>query len=108
MADDIDFKKLDVLELKTIRDYGCIITNPPYGERLGDDDSAAAIYDDMADAFAPFTTWSVYVLTSHPGFERFFRRQADRRRKMYAGRIECHYFQYYGPRPPGEPPLEDL
>ena len=108
VADDIDFKKLDVLELKTIRDYGCIITNPPYGERLGDDDSAAAIYDDMADAFAPFTTWSVYVLTSHPGFERFFRRQADRRRKMYAGRIECHYFQYYGPRPPGEPPLEDL
>jgi putative N6-adenine-specific DNA methylase len=58
----------------------------------------------MADAFAPLTTWSIYVLTSHPGFERHFRRRADRRRKMYAGRLECHYFQYYGPRPPGEEP----
>jgi len=104
VADDIDFKKMDVLELKTTREYGCVITNPPYGERLGDDESAADIYDDMADAFAPLTTWSIYVLTSHPGFERFFRRKADRRRKMYAGRIECHYFQYYGPRPPGEVP----
>ena len=104
VADDIEFKKLDVLELKTTREYGCIITNPPYGERLGDDESAADIYDDMADAFAPLTTWSIYVLTSHPGFERFFRKKADRRRKMYAGRIECHYFQYYGPRPPGEEP----
>ena len=107
VADDIEFKKLDVLEFKTPREYGCIITNPPYGERLGDDDSAADIYDDMADAFEPLTTWSVYVLTSHPGFERHFRRKADRRRKMYAGRIECHYFQYYGPRPPGELPLDD-
>lgn len=102
VADDIDFKQMDVLELKTTREYGCVITNPPYGERLGDDESAAAIYDDMADAFAPLTTWSIYVLTSHPGFERFFRRKADRRRKLYAGRLECHYFQYYGPRPPGE------
>lgn len=102
VADDIDFNTMDVLELKTTREYGCIITNPPYGERLGDDESAADIYDDMADAFAPLTTWSIYVLTSHPGFERHFRRKADRRRKMYAGRLECHYFQYYGPRPPGE------
>ena len=107
VADDIDFKTMDVLELKTPREYGCIITNPPYGERLGDDESAADIYDDLADAFAPLTTWSIYVLTSHPGFERHFRRKADRRRKLYNGRIECHYFQYYGPRPPGEePPAE--
>lgn len=106
VADDIDFKTMDVLELKTTREYGCVITNPPYGQRLGDDESAADIYDDMADAFAPLTTWSIYVLTSHPGFERHFRRKADRRRKMYAGRLECHYFQYYGPRPPGEEPLD--
>ncbi len=107
VADDIDFKTMDVLELKTPREYGCINTTPPYGERLGDDESAAEIYDDLADAFAPLTTWSIYVLTSHPGFERHFRRKADRRRKLYNGRIECHYFQYYGPRPPGEePPAE--
>ena len=99
---DIEFRTMDVLELKTSLEYGVVITNPPYGERLGDDESAAEIYDDMADAFEPLSTWSIYVLTSHPGFERFFRRRAQRRRKLYNGRIECHYFQYIGPRPPWE------
>jgi putative N6-adenine-specific DNA methylase len=105
IGSDIEFKTMDVLELKTSLEYGVVITNPPYGERLGDDESAAAIYDDMADAFAPLSTWSIYVLTSHPGFERFFNRRADRRRKLYNGRIECHYFQYIGPRPPWERPV---
>lgn len=102
IGDDIEFKTMDVLELKSSLEYGVVITNPPYGERLGDDESAADIYDDMADAFAPLTTWSFYVLTSHPGFERFFKRTADRRRKLYNGRIECQYFQFHGPRPPWE------
>lgn len=102
IGSDIDFKVMDVLELKTSVEYGVVITNPPYGERLGDEESAAEIYDDMADAFEPLTTWSIYVLTSHPGFENLFRRRANRRRKLYNGRIECQYFQFHGPRPPGE------
>lgn len=102
VGSDIEFRNMDVLDLKTNLEYGVVITNPPYGERLGDDESAAAIYDDMADAFAPLSTWSIYVLTSHPRFERFFKRRADRRRKLYNGRIECQYYQYVGPRPPAE------
>lgn len=100
---DIQFRTLDVLELKSPREYGVIICNPPYGERLGDHEAAEAIYDDMADAFAGLPTWSIYVLTSHPGFERCFRRRADRRRKLYNGRIECTYYQFFGPRPPRAP-----
>lgn len=100
VAGDIQFRKLDVLELKSSLEYGVLICNPPYGERMGDAESAEAIYDDMADAFAALPTWSIYVLTSHPGFEHFFRRRADRRRKLYNGRIECTYYQYQGPKPP--------
>ena len=107
MAGDIEFRPMDVLELKTSLEFGVIITNPPYGERMLDDESAAEIYDDMADAFEPLSTWSIYVLTSHPGFERLFRRRASRRRKLYNGRIECHYFQYLGPRPPWEITKDD-
>ena len=99
---DIQFRTMDVLELKPNHDYGVIICNPPYGERIGDAQSAEAIYDDMADAFLPLSTWSFYILTAHPGFEHFFRRRSDRRRKMYNGRIECTYYQFYGPRPPGD------
>lgn len=108
IGSDIEFKVMDVLELKTTQEFGVIITNPPYGERLGDYDSAADIYDDMADAFEPLATWSIYVLTSHPDFERYFRRRSSRRRKLYNGRIECHYFQYHGPRPPGEDVTEGI
>lgn len=104
VGSDIEFKTMDVLELKTSLEYGAIITNPPYGERLGDEESAAAIYDDMADAFEPLNHWSIYVLTSHPGFERHFRRRATRRRKLYNGRLECQYYQFLGPRPPWEKP----
>jgi putative N6-adenine-specific DNA methylase len=107
VAGDIEFRPMDVLELKTSLEFGVIITNPPYGERMLDDESAAEIYDDMADAFEPLSTWSIYVLTSHPGFERLFRRRASRRRKLYNGRIECHYFQYLGQRPPWEITKDD-
>jgi putative N6-adenine-specific DNA methylase len=107
MLADIQFRVLDVLEMKLPREYGVIICNPPYGERVGDSESAEAIYDDMADAFAPLSTWSIYVLTSHPGFERHFRRRADRRRKLYNGRIECTYYQFFGPPPPGPTMVEE-
>lgn len=99
---DIQFQTLDVINFQTKLDYGVAVCNPPYGERLEDFDTAAEIYDDMADAFEPLKTWSVYVMTSHPRFEQCFRRRADRRRKLYAGKIACQYYQYFGPRPPGE------
>jgi len=45
-------------------------------------------------------TWSIYVLTSNSQFEKLFGRKADRRRKLYNGRIECTYYQFFGPPPP--------
>jgi putative N6-adenine-specific DNA methylase len=99
VAGDITFSKLDFLEFQSTREYGVIVCNPPYGERMGDWESAEATYDDMADVCENLPTWSVYVLTSHEGFERLFRRRADRRRKLYNGRIECTYYQFFGPKP---------
>ena len=46
------------------------------------------------------STWSIYVLTSHPDFVRNFGQRAARKRKLYNGMIECVYYQYPGPRPP--------
>lgn len=58
------------------------------------------MYRVMGQVFQPLDTWSVYVLTSYRGFENLFGRRADRRRKLYNGRLECQYYQYAGPRPP--------
>ena len=45
-------------------------------------------------------TWSTYYLTSDKEFEKSYHKEADRKRKLYNGRIETWYYQYYGPRPP--------
>ena len=58
----------------------------------------------MARAFRRLDTWSLYVLTAYSEFERHMGRKADRRRKLYNGRIECAYYQFPGPRPPWQPP----
>ena len=94
------FQKLAAAELRSSKPYGCVICNPPYGERMGDTSEVEALYRDLGTSFKELDTWSCYVLTAHPGFERFFGKKADKKRKLYNGRIECHYYQYYGPRPP--------
>ncbi len=96
----IHFQRQAFADLTTKREFGCLICNPPYGRRLGDPRQAEAIYREMADVFSRLGTWSFYVLSSHPEFESLFGRPADRRRKLYNGRIECTYHQYHGPRPP--------
>ena len=100
VADDIHFQQKEFADLTTKRQYGCVVCNPPYGERSGDLSKAEEVYRQMPQVFAAFENWSVYVLSSHPKFETFFGRRADRRRKLYNGRIECTYFQFLGPRPP--------
>lgn len=94
------FQKLPVSELRSKQKYGYIICNPPYGERLGDKLQAEQLYREMGATFKALDTWSLYVLTSHPDFERLFGRRSDKKRKLYNGRIQCNYYQYYGPRPP--------
>jgi putative N6-adenine-specific DNA methylase len=97
---DIHFQQKPIAEFTTQRKYGCIICNPPYGERSGSLEQAEETYREMTRSFKDLDTWSLYVLTSHPEFERLFGRRAERRRKLYNGRIACTYFQYAGPRPP--------
>lgn len=100
LDEQIHLQRLPVAELRNSHKFGCIICNPPYGERLGEQREAEAVYRDMKQSFETLDTWSFYVLTSHPDFESIFGRRADRRRKLYNGRIECQYYQFYGPRPP--------
>ena len=96
---DIRFKVQEISGLTSSREYGCIICNPPYGERLGDSEEVEAVYRELGRVVAPLSTWSIYVLTSNRWFEKHFGRRAPRRRKLYNGRLECQYYQYPGPPP---------
>lgn len=108
LADKLFFQKLPVAGIRSKHKYGYIICNPPYGERLGDIKQTEELYREMGKAFKSLDTWSYYILAAHPNFERLFGKKPDRKRKLYNGRLQCNYYQYYGPRPPRRrEPLEN-
>lgn len=96
----IQFKQMQVSDFTTRKEYGVIVGNPPYGERLGEKEEVEQLYKGMGRALLPLETWSVYMLTSHKGFEDFYGRQATKKRKLFNGFIETDYYQYWGKRPP--------
>lgn len=100
VSEDIHFQSMAVTEISSKKKYGKIICNPPYGERISERDEVAKLYKEMAKTFKTFDTWSYYILTSHPAFEKLFGKPASKRRKLYNGNIEVQYYQYFGPRPP--------
>jgi 23S rRNA (guanine2445-N2)-methyltransferase / 23S rRNA (guanine2069-N7)-methyltransferase len=99
VSEQIHFQRRDFRGLSSKGDHGCLICNPPYGERMGQRPEVEALYRAMPDVFRRFKTWSFYVLTAYPGFERLVGQPASRRRKLYNGQIECTYYQFYGPKP---------
>lgn len=97
---DIHLQRMPMAEISSRFKYGFIICNPPYGERLGEAREIEKLYRQMGTVFKELDTWSHYVLTSHPQFESLFGRRADKKRKLYNGRIMCNYYQFFGPPPP--------
>lgn len=74
---------------------GTIVTNPPYGERLGTVSEAEVLYREMGKCFQALSPWQVYVITSHEGFERLYGKRADKVRKLYNGMLPCYLYQYF-------------
>jgi putative N6-adenine-specific DNA methylase len=97
---DIRLERRDFADAIPQGEYGCLIANPPYGERSGDVDAAEDLVRAAAIVFKRFDTWSIYILSALGNYEQLCARHADRRRKLYNGRIACTYYQFHGPRPP--------
>ncbi|UOF90357.1 class I SAM-dependent RNA methyltransferase [Fodinisporobacter ferrooxydans] len=99
---DIRWQVQPVSNLQLDQKYGCLIGNPPYGERLGEMREIEALYRQFGSIIKTSVdpTWSVFILTSHPEFERLFGKRSDKKRKLYNGRIQCNLYQYFGPFPP--------
>ena len=100
VSDLIAFQKLDVKDFSSQKKYGCIICNPPYGERLGEKKQVEELYKTMGKVFSNLNEWSYFILTSYDEFQNLFGRKADKNRKLYNGRIQCYYYEYFGKLPP--------
>lgn len=93
----IRFINADMARIKASKPSGIIITNPPYGERIGEQKQIAAIYSKYKKFFAENPSWSMFMVTTDKDIEaKVFGRKADRRRKLYNGRLEVCYYQFHG------------
>ncbi|HPS59129.1 MAG TPA: class I SAM-dependent RNA methyltransferase [Spirochaetota bacterium] len=100
VSDMVLFQKKPLSEFSTRMEYGCIICNPPYGERLSEQREVENLYREMGKIFGKLETWSYFILTALDDFEKFFGKKATKNRKLYNGKIKTHLYQYFGPLPP--------
>lgn len=93
-----DLVRFDVADMKKFRcqgEYGQVVTNPPYGERLLEKEEAETLYRVFGEVYRSIPPkWRVLVITSDGEFERFFGRKADKKRKLYNGMIQCALYQF--------------
>lgn len=100
LGDIITFKQMQLRDFHSDQEYGVIVGNPPYGERIGDRDKVEQLYQEMGATFKHLPTWSIYILTSHPSFEKLYGKKATKKRKLFNGFLRTDFYQYWGPRPP--------
>jgi len=100
VADAIRFERRDLEALEPAGGYGCIVTNPPYGERLGDVREAERVAQALGRLYRRLGTWSLFALSPHPEFPRHFGLRPTKNRKLYNGNIRCWLYEYFGPLPP--------
>ena len=97
--DMIHFQVRDVADLNHRKPYGFIVTNPPYGERIGETDALYALYQTLGERYRALENWSMYVITSYENAERAIGKKADKNRKLYNGMMKTYYYQYIGKKP---------
>lgn len=95
----IHFQRVDMRDFSSRFSHGVIISNPPYGERLFDRKEVEKLYRDYGKKVASLDDWCAYTLTPVDDFERLFGKKADKKRKIYNGKIECCYYSHLAPPP---------
>ena len=104
--EDIHFQFRDVANFSSPKKYGFVITNPPYGERLSEENELYRLYDIIGEKIAANETWSWFVLSGFAGAENAIRKKATKNRKIYNGMMKTYLYQYMGQKPPKRPKQE--
>lgn len=91
----VEFRTLPLQSLNLEPERGVFLCNPPYGERLSDRKSCQLLYRDLHALKDRHPGWSLCAISSDPAFERAFGRRADKKRRLYNGRLECTFYIYF-------------
>lgn len=89
-----DFIQSDFQDLAAPYEEGLILCNPPYGERLGDEQEAAELYKNMNNLWTEFPNWDLGIITSNPDFQKHFNHQANSVKKIKSGNLDTSFYIY--------------
>lgn len=95
VADSIQFKQMQLSDYVPDKEFGILIANPPYGDRLLDEEKVHELYRQMGNIYRQMPTWSKYILTSDENFETYYGEKATKKRKLYNGALKVDYYQFW-------------
>src|SRR3989449_6843360 len=91
----VSLKQANILEISAPAKEGIIVTNPPYGVRLGEQRELAELYPKLGDALKKkFSGWRAYILSADMRLPKLIRLAASRRTPLFNGALECRLFEY--------------
>jgi putative N6-adenine-specific DNA methylase len=94
VSDTVRFEVLDARRFVTESGRGRIVSNPPYGVRLSDNQSIIELCGELGRMASSLEEWSLYILSGDAEFEQSFGRKADKKRKLYNGMLKCDLYMY--------------
>ena len=94
VSDCVTFKDGDATKMSLPAEEGILVCNPPYGERMMEQQSAQRLYSALGRHLKYANNWKKFVITSEPEFEHYFGKRADKKRKFYNGKIKCDYYMF--------------
>jgi putative N6-adenine-specific DNA methylase len=91
----VSLKQANLLELSAPAGHGMLVTNPPYGVRLGDAERLAAFYPQLGDLLKrKFAGWTAFIFSGDPELARLVRLHPSRKTVLFNGALECRLYEY--------------
>ena len=95
LKDCVRLMRADILELDPPAESGVMVSNPPYGVRIGEESELAAFYPELGDALkAHWAGWRCHFLSADPALPKGMGLKASRRTPLFNGALECRLFEY--------------
>jgi putative N6-adenine-specific DNA methylase len=95
LLDAVELKQCNVLEVPAPATEGVLVTNPPYGVRIGELEELATLYPELGHTLKQrFTGWRAYFFTGDFRLAKLIRLSASRRIPLFNGPLECRLFEY--------------
>lgn len=105
VSEYIHFQKRDIRDFSSPKQYGFVISNPPYGERLSSKEEMYELYREVGRIMSQNDTWSFFFLSGYEDAGKAIaaggkRKKATKNRKIYNGMMKTYLYQYMGEKPP--------